>query len=644
MRSIYFLSGLVATAWGAVAPKATNETEYEYVVIGSGAGGGAVAATLARKGHSVFLIEAGEDRGEELTQQIPALSGQAAEGLNSSWQFFVHHYRNNETQAYRDPHYTYLMSNGSYHIGPNPPEGAEPLGIVYPRGATVGGSTQVNAMNLGPPPDHEWDYIAEVTGDNSFEAAAMREYFMKVENCNYLPQGTPGHGFDGFITLSRNNVTYLTGSAGVVDQLSKASLEVEGIEPNSTDALADLLLRDPYPPGEYSEGIFMLVSAVTETKRRSGTRTYVVDTLNAKNPDGSKKYPLTLSTRSLATRVLLDQQGKVPRANGVEYLVGDALYAADQRYDSSTTGELRTVLASREVIVSGGSFNTPQILKLSGVGPREELEKFDIPVVADVPAVGAFLQDNYEATVIGDAAIDWDNYSENCTFEFGASDPCYQEWLLSGTGPYGEAAAPLSLVYRSSVSDNEHPDLWLYGAPGAAVTGFYPGFSRPAASPASFSWALAQMPGPGSDAKGSVTLRSRNPRDTPVIDFNYFVGDAGERDLQALVEAGELALNLFNQTSETWAPITIVSPGPGEDLRQSLKDEVFGHHATGSCRMGPKGDRDACIDSQFRVQGVEGLRVADASVFPRAPGAWPTMPTYMIGLKLADILSREASS
>ncbi|KAK7229417.1 hypothetical protein V2G26_001587 [Clonostachys chloroleuca] len=622
MRSTYFLSGLAATALGAAAPKVANQTEYEYVVIGSGAGGGAVAATLARKGHSVFLIEAGEDLGDELTQQIPALSAQAAEGLNSSWQFFVHHYRNNETQAYRDPHYTYLTSNGSYHIGPNPPEGAEPLGIVYPRGATVGGSTQVNAMNLGPPPDHEWDYIAEVTGDSSFEAAAMRKYFMKVEKCNYLPQGTPGHGFGGFITLSRNNVTYLTGSAGVVDQLSKASLEVEGIEPNSTDALAGLLLRDPYHPGEYSEGIFMLVSAVTETKRRSGARTYVVDTLNAKNADGSKS----------------------PRAYGVEYMVGDALYAADQRYDSSMTGEVETVLASREVIVSGGSFNTPQILKLSGVGPREELEKFDIPVVADVPAVGAFLQDNYEATVIGDAAIDWDSYSENCTFEFGASDPCYQEWLLSGTGPYGEAAAPLSLVYRSSVSKNKHPDLWLYGAPGAAVTGFYPGFSRPAASPASFSWALAQMPGPGSDARGSVTLRSSNPRDTPVIDFNYFVGDAGERDLQALVEAGELALNLFSQTSETWAPITVVSPGPGEDLRQSLKDEAFGHHATGSCRMGPKGDRDACIDSQFRVRGVEGLRVADASVFPRAPGAWPTMPTYMIGLKLADILSREAAS
>lgn len=172
-----------------------------------------------------------------------------------------------------------------------------------------------------------------------------------------------------------------------MDHLTKASLEVEGIEPESPEALADLLLRDPYPPGEYSEGVYMLVSAVTENKRRSGARTYIRDTLNAKNEDGSKRYPLTLSTRSLATKVLFDQESGVPTAYGVEYLVGDALYAADQRYNASTTGELRTVRASREVIVSGGAFNTPQILKLSGVGPREELESLDISVVADVPAV-----------------------------------------------------------------------------------------------------------------------------------------------------------------------------------------------------------------------------------------------------------------
>lgn len=446
-----------------------------------------------------------------------------------------------------------------------------------------------------------------------------------------------------------------------MNHLSQASIILEGIEPAGPEELADLLLRDPYPPGEYSEGVYMFVPAVTENKRRSGARTYIMDTLNAKNEDGSKKYPLTLSTRSLATKVLFDQDGHVPRASGVEYMVGDALYAADQRYDPSTTGELRTVLASREVIVSGGAFNTPQILKLSGVGPREELESLGIQVIADVPAVvreshlsilyienltnitqGAFLQDNYEVCVIADARVDWDNYAGNCTFEFGSSDPCYQEWLLSGTGPYGEAAAPMSLVYRTSVSDNEHPDLWAFGVPGAAVTGFYPGFSRPVPSPASFSWDIVQMPGPGSDGKGSVKLRSRDPRDTPVIDFNYFVGEAGERDIQALVEGGELALRLFDQTDEPWAPFTVVRPEPGEDLQQLVRDATFGHHATASCRMGPDGDPDACVDSRFRVHGVQGLRVADASVFPRAPGAWPTVPTYMVAMKLADILSKEA--
>lgn len=221
-------------------------------------------------------------------------------------------------------------------------------------------------------------------------------------------------------------------------------------------------------------------------------------------------------------------------------------------------------------------------------------------------------------------------------------DPCYQEWLLSGTGPYGEAAAPVSIVYRSSVSDNEHPDLWLYGFPGGAVSGFYPGYSQPVPSPSSFSWALAQMPGPGNDGQGSVTLRSRNPRDTPVIDFNYFVGEAGECDLQSLVEAGELALRLFDQTSEPWAPFTVHGAESGADLRQTLKDETFGHHAGGTCRMGRTGDPNACIDSDFRVHGVKGLRVVDASVFPRSPSAWPTVPTYMMGVKLADILSREA--
>jgi choline dehydrogenase len=89
------------------------------------------------------------------------------------------------------------------------------------------------------------------------------------------------------------------------------------------------------------------------------------------------------------------------------------------------------------------------------------------------------------------------------------------------------------------------------------------------------------------------------------------------------------------------APFTLFDSEEPFNSTQFFKDRSFGHHASGTCRMGPLKDRSACVDSNFRVQGVEGLRVVDASVFPRTPGAWPTVPTYMMGLKLADILARE---
>lgn len=141
-------------------------------------------------------------------------------------------------------------------------------------------------------------------------------------------------------------------------------------------------------------GVYSMPVHIDPLRRRSGARSHIVDTLAARNADGSPKYPLTLSTNSLATKVLFshkdkgqEKHGKKPRAYGVEYLVGKGLYAADGRYDASQKGELRRVTASREVIVAGGAFNTPQILKLSGVGPRKELEALDIPVVVDLPAV-----------------------------------------------------------------------------------------------------------------------------------------------------------------------------------------------------------------------------------------------------------------
>ncbi|KAF2159404.1 hypothetical protein M409DRAFT_30154 [Zasmidium cellare ATCC 36951] len=138
MKSIALWSLLLGAA--AVA----QQIEYEYVIIGSGPGGGTLAANLARDGHSVFLIEAGDNQGHNLTEVIPGL-----------------------------------------------------LGILYPRGSTLGGSSEVNGMNWALPPDNDWRYIATLTNDDSWRPEQMRQYFMELERNEYLPEGIPGHGYDG---------------------------------------------------------------------------------------------------------------------------------------------------------------------------------------------------------------------------------------------------------------------------------------------------------------------------------------------------------------------------------------------------------------------------------------------------------------
>lgn len=143
-------------------------------------------------------------------------------------------------------------------------------------------------------------------------------------------------------------------------------------------------------PERYDPGVYQLPLHVDDEHQRWGAWRYVHETVTAKTPAGKPKYPLTLSTASLATRVLFKDAavaGGKPTAYGVEYMKGKGLYSADKRYDPAQTAQLANVTARKEVIVAGGAFNTPQILKLSGIGPREELEEHGIPVVADVPAV-----------------------------------------------------------------------------------------------------------------------------------------------------------------------------------------------------------------------------------------------------------------
>lgn len=149
---------------------------------------------------------------------------------------------------------------------------------------------------------------------------------------------------------------------------------------------------------------------------------------------------------------------------------------------------------------------------------------------------------------------------------------------------------------------------------------------------------------PGQASTGSVTLRSTDPRDPPIINFDWLSGETGDRDVAALAEAAAFLEGSFGAVSEPHSPITRHQPPIGADVGQNIKDEAFGHHASSTCRMGTRDDPNACVDSRLRVLGVEGLRVVDASVFPFTPSAFPVLAVTMLGQKAADPISEDATA
>ncbi|RBR17956.1 hypothetical protein FVER53590_00262 [Fusarium verticillioides] len=621
---------VLATGSGTLA---TKPDVYDYVIIGSGPGGGSLAANLAREGHSVFLIEAGGDNHTSILQQLPALSRTAAETPGHSWQFFVNHYEDFDA-ARRDPKYTYIQTNGSYYVGLDPPEGARPAGLYYPRGSTLGGSAQVNAMNFAWCPDNEWDYIANLTGDASWGHEHMRRHLMNLENCTYVPEGTPGHGFDGYLVNDQSNATVNIGSPNVANFFSQMFHETEGFDVEDPAEMTELLLRDINGPDprRYENGRMYSTPVAIDpsTAARSGAGIYINQVIDA-------GHPLTISFHSLATRVLTKQgRNKKPRAYGVEYMVGEGLYSADGRYDPEQTGEIREVHAKHEVIVSGGAFNTPQILMLSGIGPREELEAWDIPVVVDLPAVGSNLHDNYEVPVQIRGEENWLIPQESpCTGTFDDEDPCFVLWRDDASGPYASRDSSYGAVWRSNQSWDNDSDLMFLSSPGlSGLVGFYPGYStgeRAGNDPAEWMHAVVKMQ--TSNSAGTVRLNSSDPRIRPNINFNYFT-ESAERDLDAIVEGIEMLKRAFDATG---VPYTQLSPDP-ENLRQSIQDLAFSHHASSTCAIGADDDEDSCVDSRFRVRGVDNLRVVDASVFPRSPGGMPNGPTWTISRKAFETL------
>jgi choline dehydrogenase len=626
---------------------------YDYVVVGSGAGGGPVAANLAEAGHRVLLLEAGLDQ-EDDDYRVPAFHGRASEHPGMSWPFYVRHF-DDRAQQERDEKFV-----------------PEQDGVLYPRSGTLGGCTAHNAMITVYPHDADWDGIAAATGDPSWRSTEMRRWFERLEACRYkrrprmLPRhpwlarllaalpfvsdkyvNRSRHGFDGWLHTNLADPALALGDKQVISVIKSAAAR----------SLADFLKRPLTPfeglnsavdPNDWRgrtlpEGLWLIPLAVREG-RRNGARERIRD-VEQRRPDR-----LQVRTGALVTRVLFDDPVTPdgdPVATGVEYLAQPHAYRADPAaVDGDPPAPVR-VRARREVILAAGAFNTPQLLKLSGIGPRAELDRFGIPCLRDLPGVGENLQDRYEVGVVTQMRRNF-ALLDGLTFrppDAGEEpDPGYRQWQ-DGEGVYTTNGALLGIIRRSRPELTD-PDLFIFGLP-AKFTGYFPGYSGALAQQSDvFTWAILKAH--TANRAGSVLLRSADPRDTPDIRFRYFDegSDSAGEDLDAVVTGIEVARSIMACLEEDVA--AELMPGPEantrEELRSFVRDKAWGHHASCTAAMGPATDPRAVVGSDFRVRGTQGLRVVDASVFPRIPGFFIVTSIYMVAEKASAVILADAAA
>jgi choline dehydrogenase len=619
-----------------------DRVQFDYIVVGSGAGGGTLAARLAEAGRSVLLLEAGGDprqlSGSNDDQpginrlpddyDVPSFHGFASENDAIRWDFFVRHYASDALQE-KDPKY-----RRDYR-------GVPVNGVLYPRAGTLGGCTAHNAMILVYPHNADWDGIARLTGDASWNADAMRHYFTKLENCHHRPlerilaaagPNPSRHGWHGWLQVEKAIPAAALGDFGLVQVLLHSAAEAFDDIGQPIERLVDLVEAKADPNdwrivAENAVGV-RYTPLATRNHARMGTRERVLE-IAQKSPDH-----LRVELDALVTRVLFNEHN---RATGVEYLKGERLYRAHGQ-PATAEGELRRAQASREVILSGGAFNTPQLLMLSGIGPRTVLEPLGIPVRVESPGVGKNLQDRYEVGVVHRMNFDRWNILEGVTFSRG--DPTYREWADRRQGLYTSNGAVLAAILKSQAA-RPLPDLFCFALVGL-FGGYFPGYSSFAVTkPNYLTWAILKAH--TENRAGEVVLRSADPRDTPLINFHYFDegSDTAGKDLDSVVAGIRFVRKLTAKLKAEGAIAEEEQPGDARQTDEELKDYVrttaWGHHASCSCPIGPR-EGGGVLGSDFRVHGTEGLRVVDASIFPRIPGFFIVSAVYMAAEKAADVI------
>jgi choline dehydrogenase len=468
-----------------------------------------------------------------------------------------------------------------YHSEPEPNLGGRR--IFTPRGRVLGGSSSINGLVYvrGNAQDFErW----ESEGATGWAYRNVLPYFKRAER--RAGGGDEYRGADGVLATQHGLLT---------NPLHEAWLEAgrEAGYPSTADM-----------NGFQQEGLGRMDMTVGGGRRCSAANAYLRPAMHRSN--------LTVRTEAFATKILFERR----RATGVRYRRGDSD---------------RVALARREVIVSCGPINTPQLLKLSGVGPAAELGDLGIPVVHDLPGVGENLQDHLEFYFQVASKEPITLYSEMTPLRKALIGV---RWIVSKSG-LGTTNHFETGGFIRSRAGIRYPDIQFHFLPMAVN---YDGSSL--AREHGFQAHVGPM---RSKSRGWVRLASANPLDHPRIFFNYMSHPDDWSEMRACVR---LTREIFSQHAFDRFRAREIQPGAGvqtdEQIDQFIREKVeTAYHPSCTCKMGRDDDKMAVVDPQTRVRGLESLRVVDSSIMPSITNGNLNAPTIMIGEKAADhILGR----
>ncbi|MEZ5924041.1 MAG: choline dehydrogenase [Hyphomicrobiaceae bacterium] len=529
-------------------------SETDYIVVGAGSAGSALAYRLAEAGkHRITLVEHGGTDIGPFIQMPSALSYP----MNMS------------------------LYDWGFHTEPEPHLGGRRL--VTPRGKVIGGSSSINGMVYVRGHAEDFD-TWEQMGAKGWGYRHVLPYFKRQETSHGGQAGWRGEA--GPMHVHRGALR---------NPLYKAFIEA--------GRQAGYGVSEDYN-GERQEGFGAMEMTVHKGRRWSVANAYLRPAF---------KTGRVRIVRAFARRVVFEGR----RAIGVEVERG---------------GRIEVLKARREVIVSASAINSPRLLKLSGIGPASELSRFGIGVVADRPGVGENLQDHLEVYLQAACKQPVTLHSHLNLFSKGLIG---LRWLLFKNG-LGATNHFESCGFIRSAAGVKYPDIQYHFLP-AAIR--YDG--RSAAKSHGFQVHVGPM---RSKSRGNIRLRSPDPKTPPAIQFNYMSHADDWRDFRTAIR---LTREIFAQPALTPYFQYEIQPGSkaqsDADIDAFVKEHVeSAYHPCGTCRMGAADDPRAVVDPECRVIGVEGLRVADSSVFPQVTNGNLNAPSIMTGEKAADhILERE---